>query len=114
PEIVDALGDKAPVLAAGGIGTGRQVAAALALGAQGVWMGSAFLTSAEYDLGHRKPSGVSPIQERLVRVCVAVREDVRGHHKPSGVSTIREALRRANSGDTVRRRIYTGKPARLL
>jgi len=87
PEIVDALGGKAPVLAAGGIGTGRQVAAALALGAQGVWMGSAFLTSAEYDLGHRKPSGVS---------------------------TIQEALLRANSGDTVRRRIYTGKPARLL
>ena len=44
PEIVDALGGRAPVLAAGGIGTGRQVAAALALGAQGVWMGSAFLT----------------------------------------------------------------------
>ncbi len=87
PEIVDALGGKAPVLAAGGIGTGRQVAAALALGAQGVWMGSAFLTSAEYDLGHRKPSGVS---------------------------TIQEALLRANSSDTVRRRIYTGKPARLL
>jgi NAD(P)H-dependent flavin oxidoreductase YrpB (nitropropane dioxygenase family) len=87
PEIVDALGGKAPVLAAGGIGTGRQVAAALALGAQGVWMGSAFLTSAEYDLGHRKPSGVS---------------------------TIQEALLLANSSDTVRRRIYTGKPARLL
>ena len=33
PEIVDALAGKAPVLAAGGIGTGRQVAAALALGA---------------------------------------------------------------------------------
>ena len=35
PEIVDALEGKAPVLAAGGIGTGRQVAAALALGASG-------------------------------------------------------------------------------
>ena len=57
PEIVDALDGKAPVLAAGGIGTGRQVAAALALGAQGVWMGSAFLTSAEYDLGVRLESG---------------------------------------------------------
>src|SRR6185312_6629548 len=60
PEIVEglaALGHKTPVLAAGGIGTGRQVAAALALGACGVWIGSAFLTSAEYDLGHRKPSG---------------------------------------------------------
>ena len=87
PEIVDALDGKAPVLAAGGIGTGRQVAAALALGASGVWMGSAFLTAAEYDLGHRKPGGTS---------------------------TIQEALLRANSSDTVRRRIYTGKPARLL
>jgi NAD(P)H-dependent flavin oxidoreductase YrpB (nitropropane dioxygenase family) len=53
PEIVDAVGDQTAVLAAGGIGTGRQVAAALALGAQGVWMGSAFLTAAEYDLGVR-------------------------------------------------------------
>ncbi|MGV0874687.1 NAD(P)H-dependent flavin oxidoreductase [Mycolicibacterium sp. XJ879] len=87
PEIVDALDGQAPVLAAGGIGTGRQVAAALALGAHGVWMGSAFLTSAEYDLGHRNPSGTS---------------------------TIQEALLRAASSDTVRRRIYTGKPARLL
>ena len=31
PEIVDAVGDRATVLAAGGIGCGRQVAAALAL-----------------------------------------------------------------------------------
>jgi NAD(P)H-dependent flavin oxidoreductase YrpB (nitropropane dioxygenase family) len=38
-----------PVLAAGGIGTGRQIAAALALGAQGVWTGSIWLTVAEAD-----------------------------------------------------------------
>ena len=43
PEIVDAVGDRVPVLAAGGIGCGRQVAAALALGAAGAWMGSAWL-----------------------------------------------------------------------
>ena len=36
-----------PVLAAGGIGTGRQIAAALAMGAQGVWTGSLWLTVEE-------------------------------------------------------------------
>jgi NAD(P)H-dependent flavin oxidoreductase YrpB (nitropropane dioxygenase family) len=90
PEVVDglaALGGQTSVLAAGGIGTGRQVAAALALGAQGVWMGSAFLTAAEYDLGVRTEGGASVIQQALLA---------------------------AGSGDTVRRRIYTGKPARLL
>ena len=35
------------MLAAGGIGSGRQIAAALSLGAQGVWMGSLWLTTAE-------------------------------------------------------------------
>src|SRR4051794_29675993 len=82
PEIVDAVGPDVPVLAAGGIGCGRQVAASLALGAQGVWTGSLWLTVAEYDLGS-------------------------GH-------AIRDALLKAKSSDTVRSRVYTGKPARLL
>jgi NAD(P)H-dependent flavin oxidoreductase YrpB (nitropropane dioxygenase family) len=47
PQIVDLCGDT-PVLAAGGVATGRHVAAALALGAQGVWMGTAWLTTEEY------------------------------------------------------------------
>jgi NAD(P)H-dependent flavin oxidoreductase YrpB (nitropropane dioxygenase family) len=46
PEIVDAVAP-IPVLAAGGIGSGRQVAASLALGAQGVWCGSVWLTTQE-------------------------------------------------------------------
>ena len=46
PEVVDAVGG-VPVLAAGGIGNGRQVAAALALGAQGVWTGSMWLNTVE-------------------------------------------------------------------
>jgi NAD(P)H-dependent flavin oxidoreductase YrpB (nitropropane dioxygenase family) len=46
PEIVDAV-RPVPVLAAGGIGSGRQMAAALALGADGVWCGSVWLTTEE-------------------------------------------------------------------
>ena len=46
PEIVDAVAP-VPVLGAGGIGRGRQMAAALALGAQGVWCGSVWLTTDE-------------------------------------------------------------------
>ncbi|MGI4814384.1 MAG: nitronate monooxygenase [Janthinobacterium lividum] len=49
PQIVDAAGD-VPVLAAGGIGRGRQMAAALALGAEGVWCGSIWLTTRESEL----------------------------------------------------------------
>jgi NAD(P)H-dependent flavin oxidoreductase YrpB (nitropropane dioxygenase family) len=50
PEVVDAVAP-APVLAAGGIGSGRQIAASLALGAQGVWTGSIWLTTAESNFG---------------------------------------------------------------
>jgi len=46
PEIVDAVA-RVPVLGAGGIGRGRQMAAAMALGAQGVWCGSVWLTTEE-------------------------------------------------------------------
>ncbi|MCW2782526.1 MAG: monooxygenase [Marmoricola sp.] len=82
PEVVDAVGPDVPVLGAGGIGSGRQIAASLALGAQGVWTGSIWLTVAEYDL--------------------------------TGGTGIRQGLLRAGSSDTVRTRVYTGKPARLL
>jgi NAD(P)H-dependent flavin oxidoreductase YrpB (nitropropane dioxygenase family) len=83
PEIVDAVGGQRPVLAAGGIGCGRQIAAALALGAAGVWMGSAWLVTSEYQ-------------------------------QMSAAPAVRDALLRATSSDTVRSRIYSGKPARLL
>ncbi len=49
PEVLDAIGDT-PMLAAGGIGSGRQMAAALAMGAQGVWTGSLWLTVEEADV----------------------------------------------------------------
>jgi NAD(P)H-dependent flavin oxidoreductase YrpB (nitropropane dioxygenase family) len=46
PEVVDVAGD-IPVIAAGGIGSGRQMFAALSMGAQGIWCGSIWLTVAE-------------------------------------------------------------------
>ncbi|GAA1998796.1 nitronate monooxygenase family protein [Nocardiopsis rhodophaea] len=48
PEIVDEVAP-APVLAAGGIGRGRQMAAGMALGAEGVWTGSVWLATEEAD-----------------------------------------------------------------
>ncbi|GAB6987163.1 NAD(P)H-dependent flavin oxidoreductase [Nocardioides pyridinolyticus] len=83
PDIVDAVGPDVPVLGAGGIGSGRQVAASLALGAQGVWTGSIWLGTEEYQ-NLQSNAGWT------------------------------EAFTRATSSDTVRTRIYTGKPARLL
>jgi NAD(P)H-dependent flavin oxidoreductase YrpB (nitropropane dioxygenase family) len=50
PDVVAAVGDQTPVLAAGGIGTGRQMYAAMSLGAQGAWTGSVWLLSAEADV----------------------------------------------------------------
>ncbi|GAB2781674.1 NAD(P)H-dependent flavin oxidoreductase [Streptomyces daliensis] len=80
PEVVRAV-DPLPVLAAGGIGSGEQIAAALALGAQGAWLGSVWLTTHEAEMHSRR---------------------------------LTEKLLAAGSGDTVRSRALTGKPARQL
>jgi len=47
PQIVDAVGDQVPVVAAGGIFDGRGLAAALALGADGIWVGTRFIATPE-------------------------------------------------------------------
>jgi enoyl-[acyl-carrier protein] reductase II len=47
PQVVDAVGAEVPVIAAGGIGDGRGVAAALMLGADAVQVGTRFLTAYE-------------------------------------------------------------------
>ncbi len=49
PQVIDAVAPL-PVLAAGGVGNGRQVAAAMAMGAAGVWTGSLWLTAEEADV----------------------------------------------------------------
>ncbi|MCZ6830872.1 MAG: nitronate monooxygenase family protein [Gammaproteobacteria bacterium] len=79
PQVVDAVAPL-PVLGAGGIASGRQAAAAMAMGAQGVWCGSVWLTTPE--------SEVSPLPKKK--------------------------LLAATSHDTVRTRMLSGKPARML
>ena len=59
PQVIDAVAP-IPVLAAGGIGDGRQMAAALMLGAEGVWTGSLWLTVEEAEVP-------VPQQESLLR-----------------------------------------------
>jgi NAD(P)H-dependent flavin oxidoreductase YrpB (nitropropane dioxygenase family) len=58
PQVIEAV-SPTPVLAAGGIGSGRQMAAAMALGADGVWTGSIWLTVAESDM-------TPPVMEKLL------------------------------------------------
>lgn len=50
PQVVDAIGGRIPVLGAGGIADGRGIAAAMMLGAEGAWIGTAFLASEEADI----------------------------------------------------------------
>ena len=69
PQVVDAVAP-VPVLAAGGIGTGRQIAAALALGAEGVWTGSVWLTVKESDL---QPAVVEKVMRATSRDTVRSR-----------------------------------------
>ena len=60
PQVVDAARSSGvPVLAAGGVTTGRHLAAALALGADGVWTGSLWLASRESDVN-------LPMKEKLI------------------------------------------------
>ncbi|HYI61630.1 MAG TPA: nitronate monooxygenase [Acidimicrobiales bacterium] len=47
PQVVDAVGDRIPVVAAGGITDGRGLAAALTLGADGIWVGTRFIATPE-------------------------------------------------------------------
>jgi NAD(P)H-dependent flavin oxidoreductase YrpB (nitropropane dioxygenase family) len=49
PQVVDLVAPL-PVLAAGGIASGRQMAAAMALGADGVWCGSVWLATSQSDI----------------------------------------------------------------
>ena len=88
PAIVDLVAQRAPnamVMAAGGIADGRGLAAALALGAEGVLVGSRFYASVE-SLGHDKAKAriVAVSGEETVRTSVF--DTVRGYSWPDGIT----------------------------
>lgn len=75
PRVADAVPGDVPVVAAGGISDGRGLAAALALGADGAWLGTRFVATEEADAHDR-------YRERLVDG--AADETVRGTPFPKG------------------------------
>jgi enoyl-[acyl-carrier protein] reductase II len=70
PQIVDAVGDRVPVVGAGGIFDGRGLAAALALGADGIWVGTRFIATPEargvrgWPAGRTRPPSAGPTRAR--------------------------------------------------
>jgi len=73
PQVLDAAGD-VPVLAAGGIGDGRALAACLAMGCAGVWVGTRFLATEESGL----------VKEQGKFIVDATDEDTRRSHLYTG------------------------------
>lgn len=100
PQVVEAV-QPIPVVAAGGIGDGRGLVASLAMGACGVWVGSAFLLAHEACIDSPKDwvinLGVDPYDLESWEI---------DHWKDRIISATEE--------DTCVTRIYTGKTARFI
>jgi len=113
PQIVDAVAPL-PVLAAGGIGSGRAIAAALAMGAAGVWTGSLWLTVEEAEAHpvekeeHLKATSEDTVRSRSFtgKPCRMLRNDwteaweAPGNPKPLGMPlqglVTADAIKRTN------------------
>jgi NAD(P)H-dependent flavin oxidoreductase YrpB (nitropropane dioxygenase family) len=93
PQVIDAV-DPLPVVAAGGIVDGRGLAAALTLGAEGVWLGTAFLATAE--------ANADALEEEEI------------YYTPFWDKTWKELLIGAVDEDTKVSKIATGKTARYV
>jgi len=94
PQVVDAV-SPIPVLAAGGIGDGRGLAASLALGADGVWVGTRFVATKE-----------------AVIDCIGI-----GGFWPASKESIeyyKQQITKASEDDTMTSKVFTGKPLRTI
>jgi enoyl-[acyl-carrier protein] reductase II len=86
---VDAVGERVPVVAAGGIFDGRGLAAALALGAAGVWVGTRFIATPEARaVDGYKDALVGAAEDGTVvtraytgKTCRTIRNDWTAHHE---------------------------------
>ncbi len=107
PQVVDAVGDRVPVVAAGGIFDGRGLAAALTLGADGVWVGTRFIAPPE-------ARGVPGYKEALLatgedgttvsraysgKTMRVIRNDYTGHYErhPESLARFPEQLARSGA-----------------
>ena len=87
PQVVDAVGDQVPVVAAGGLVDGRGLAASLALGADGVWIGTRFIATPEARAvaGYKETLIATPEDGTVVsraftgKTCRVVRNDWTAH-----------------------------------
>lgn len=88
PQVVDAVGARVPVVAAGGLFDGRGLAACLALGADGVWVGTRFIATHEARAvdGYKETLVATPEDGTVVtrsytgKTCRVVRNDWTDHH----------------------------------
>lgn len=84
PAVVDVAGN-IPVVAAGGIGDGRGIAAALMLGAQGVWLGTRFVASEEWGGGsYKKDAVVDATTDDTVTTTIY--DTIWGEYFPKGIT----------------------------
>jgi enoyl-[acyl-carrier protein] reductase II len=89
PQVVDAVGAKVPVVAAGGLFDGRGLAASLALGADAVWVGTRFIATPEARTvrGYKETLVATPEDGTVVsrgftgKTCRVVRNDWTNHYE---------------------------------
>lgn len=120
PQVVQAVA--IPVIAAGGIGDGRGMAAAFALGAQGVQMGTAFLTVAECPIHENYQQAILQADDAATVVLDktkggairGLRNKLTERENPNEVFSLEVLKRAIDIGDTENGAVMAGQIAGLF